>query len=64
LREKYCRLIESRQQQQDGQPPKDVWDESLLVYLQPARLVVDVISGTSAGGINGIFLAKALTNGE
>ncbi len=64
MREKYCRLIESRQQQQDGQPPKDVWDESLLVYLQPARLVVDVISGTSAGGINGIFLAKALTNGE
>src|SRR6266404_423694 len=24
-----------------------------------ARFVVDVISGTSAGGINGIFLAKA-----
>jgi len=29
-----------------------------------ARLVVDVISGTSAGGINGIFLAKALANGQ
>ncbi|MFY9512455.1 MAG: patatin-like protein, partial [Rubrivivax sp.] len=28
------------------------------------RLVVDVIAGTSAGGINGIFLAKALANGE
>jgi patatin-related protein len=29
------------------------------------RFVVDVISGTSAGGINGIFLAKALcVNGE
>jgi patatin-related protein len=28
------------------------------------RFVVDVISGTSAGGINGIFLAKALANGE
>ena len=26
----------------------------------PARVVVDVISGTSAGGINGVFLAKAL----
>src|SRR5580704_6483429 len=25
-----------------------------------ARFVVDIISGTSAGGINGIFLAKAL----
>lgn len=28
------------------------------------RLVVDVVAGTSAGGINGIFLAKALANGE
>jgi patatin-related protein len=27
------------------------------------RLVVDVISGTSAGGINGVFLAKALAHG-
>jgi patatin-related protein len=28
------------------------------------RFIVDVIAGTSAGGINGIFLAKALANGE
>lgn len=28
------------------------------------RFVVDVISGTSAGGINGIFLAKALAQGQ
>jgi patatin-related protein len=28
------------------------------------RFVVDIISGTSAGGINGVFLAKALTNGQ
>jgi patatin-related protein len=27
-----------------------------------ARFVVDILSGTSAGGINGIFLAKALAN--
>jgi patatin-related protein len=27
-----------------------------------ARVVVDVISGTSAGGINGVFLAKALAH--
>ncbi len=26
------------------------------------RFVVDIISGSSAGGINGVFLAKALTN--
>ena len=28
------------------------------------RFVVDIVSGTSAGGINGIFLAKALANGQ
>jgi predicted acylesterase/phospholipase RssA len=27
------------------------------------RFVIDIISGTSAGGINGVFLAKALANG-
>lgn len=30
----------------------------------PTRFIIDIISGTSAGGINGIFLAKALTNGQ
>ena len=30
----------------------------------PTRFIVDVLSGTSAGGINGIFLAKALANGQ
>jgi patatin-related protein len=29
-----------------------------------ARFVVDILSGTSAGGINAVFLAKALANGE
>jgi patatin-related protein len=28
------------------------------------RFVVDVLSGTSAGGINGVYLAKALANGR
>jgi patatin-related protein len=28
------------------------------------RFVIDVISGTSAGGINGVFLAKALANNQ
>jgi patatin-related protein len=30
--------------------------------LDDVRFIIDVISGTSAGGINGIFLAKALTD--
>jgi patatin-related protein len=28
------------------------------------RFVIDVLSGNSAGGINGVFLAKALANGQ
>ena len=32
--------------------------------LPPTRFVVDIVSGTSAGGINGVFLAKALANGQ
>ena len=30
----------------------------------PTRFVIDILSGTPAGGINGIFLAKALPNGQ
>ncbi|NTU53807.1 MAG: patatin-like protein [Chlorobiaceae bacterium] len=30
----------------------------------PRSFKIDIISGTSAGGINGIFLAKALANGQ
>src|SRR5512138_3825459 len=29
-----------------------------------ARFVVDILSGTSAGGINAVFLAKALANNQ
>lgn len=64
LRRKYCKSVNGRLKRHDGQMPDDVWSEGWLDHLQPARLVVDVISGTSAGGINGIFLAKALVNGE
>jgi patatin-related protein len=30
----------------------------------PTRFIVDILSGTSAGGINGIFLGKGLANGQ
>src|SRR5205085_1763756 len=32
--------------------------------LTRTRFIVDVISGTSAGGINGVFLAKALARNQ
>lgn len=36
----------------------------LLKRLIDADIVVDIVSGTSAGGINGIFLGYALANGK
>ena len=49
-------------------PSERVWGELLheLAERDPhqvrTRVVVDVISGTSAGGINGVYLAKALAH--
>src|SRR5262245_30818025 len=34
----------------------------LIKYLTDSEIIVDIVSGTSAGGINGIFLSYALTN--
>ena len=36
----------------------------LLCWLTDSDIVVDIISGTSAGGVNGIMLAYALANGR
>lgn len=44
--------------------PADAWESVDKSNCTQTRLVVDVIAGTSAGGINGVFLAKALANGE
>ncbi|HZF10479.1 MAG TPA: patatin-like protein [Thermoanaerobaculia bacterium] len=57
-----------------GQPAGSDWkkvlddlnDPNRQTPLPPvhSRFVVDILSGTSAGGINGIYLAKALANGQ
>ena len=63
LRAAYYARLKDNQAQPDGQLPKDAWEEPPSAGLNRTRLVVDVIAGTSAGGINGIFLAKALVSG-
>lgn len=48
-----------------GKDPSEI--ESVyreLGRLANARFVVDIVSGSSAGGINAIFLGKALANGQ
>jgi patatin-related protein len=57
LRERYLAHLRGQQPDpfgQEAQPDAD----------QRTRFVVDTIAGTSAGGINGLFLAKALANGQ
>lgn len=44
--------------------PDPFADMSALPPGQRTRFVVDSLAGTSAGGINGIFLAKALVSGQ
>src|SRR4030042_5244984 len=44
----------------DGEPDNPYKE---LLDKTESKMVVDIISGTSAGGINGILLAKALANG-
>ncbi|VWX62913.1 conserved membrane hypothetical protein [Burkholderiales bacterium 8X] len=66
----YARALERRDAEQRagrddrGELPEDAWTDRWLIDRQPTRLTIDVIAGTSAGGINGIFLAKALVNAE
>jgi patatin-related protein len=55
---------ESARHRDDDSPNRDMWDPAQIQGQARTRLVVDVVAGTSAGGINGIFLAKALANGE
>lgn len=43
-----------------AQAEKDLADNETI----RTRFIVDIVSGTSAGGINGIFLGKALANGQ
>ncbi|TAK97936.1 MAG: patatin-like protein, partial [Verrucomicrobia bacterium] len=46
---------------------RKAWFEQLDKSLDeagPVRFIIDLISGTSAGGINGAFLAKALVYGQ
>jgi patatin-related protein len=59
LRSRYLEYLNSPNTIRD---PFD--DAASLVASERTRFVVDVISGTSAGGINGAFLAKALANGQ
>lgn len=67
--EKYAKALKDANELTSG-PDKDkalAAADHLLEDLcseDPARFVIDVVSGTSAGGINGMFLARALANGE
>lgn len=60
----------SKQFHADGAPPADSGDSTAVYYdllksISPEielRVVIDLISGASAGGINGVMLARALAH--
>ncbi len=59
-------LKEYRESFVDGKPPanNDIVEKRLTENEVNTRFVVDILSGTSAGGINAIYLAKALANDQ
>lgn len=61
LRASYARAISGGSTAEDRPDP---WLQVSTGAATQTRFTVDAISGTSAGGINGIFLAKSLANGE
>ena len=64
LRQRYAQAIRHSALSSMSDDTNDAWADVALDDFTQTRLAVDVIAGTSAGGINGIFLAKALANGE
>ena len=64
LRRQYARRIAQAARDAGDADPPDVWSDIDTSGYTQTRFAVDVVAGTSAGGINGLFLAKALANGE
>ncbi|MDQ5845568.1 MAG: patatin-like protein, partial [Acidobacteriota bacterium] len=59
------RDFRSSLEEQEALPPADdVVDRRMSTAPVNTRFVVDILSGTSAGGINAIYLAKALANDQ
>lgn len=64
LRRRYAqRIADAKTLAGDGDPA-DAWPLVDTAGYTQTRFAVDVVAGTSAGGINGLFLAAALANGE
>ncbi|NMO04220.1 patatin-like protein [Gordonia sp. TBRC 11910] len=67
------KLVEASRQVEKGGPNEFDADDTARAYYDvlaayrdqgtPLRVVIDVISGTSAGGINGVVLGKAIARG-
>ena len=64
LRSDYARKIRHAKALAGNGDPADVWKSVDTGGYAQTRFAVDVVAGTSAGGINGLFLAKAIANGE
>ena len=62
LLEEYRKWLGSRRTENNGKNP--LREQLKRKTPKVVRFVVDILSGSSAGGINGIYLAKALASGQ
>jgi patatin-related protein len=63
LMTRYCKWLNGRRK---GESPlqQRLRSRGPDTKIKTTRFVVDILSGTSAGGINGVYLAKALVSGQ
>jgi len=65
VRRKNQRTIEpDNGAKQAAQKLEEIRQRALKLNNSSVRFIIDVITGSSAGGINGVFLAKALANNQ
>lgn len=62
------RLAQASAAMRDGEGPRSIYGELLHEIRETSgvnlRVIVDILSGASAGGINAVFLAQALASGQ
>lgn len=64
LLEQYCSWLKNRRTLENPLTAKLKERKADGKNIKVARFIVDILSGSSAGGINGVYMAKALVGGQ
>jgi patatin-related protein len=57
-------IVAEEKSRKEAEKLEKIWQRATNIKAPAVRFVIDVITGSSAGGINGVFLAKALANNQ